>query len=111
MIAYEELDNGVLSCTSPKRLQEIADGLTHNKIEALLRKWHAILPQPFSAQDVTAGYILRSAKSETFERSHVSPERGSFPLSPRTLARCSYASHTAARGIAMACRSCKVSSR
>ena len=28
--------------------------------------------------------ILRTAESETFERRHVSPERGSFQLSPRT---------------------------
>ncbi len=31
--------------------------------------------------------ILRSAQSETLERSHVSPELGSVPLSPGTLAR------------------------
>ena len=36
-------------------MQELADGLTHEKIDALLRKWQAKLPQPFSAQDVAAG--------------------------------------------------------
>jgi len=37
-IAYEPLDNGVLSCADPKRLQAIADGLTAHKIDALLRR-------------------------------------------------------------------------
>ena len=55
-IAFEELDNGILSCANPQRLQELADGLSAEKIEALLRKWQAILPQPFSAQDGAAGY-------------------------------------------------------
>lgn len=55
-IAFEELDNGILSCANPQRLQELADGLSAEKIEALLRKWQAILPQPFSAQDSAAGY-------------------------------------------------------
>ena len=41
---------------------------------------------------------IRTAQSETFERGHVSAERGSVQLSPCTLARCSYVSHTAARG-------------
>lgn len=55
-IAFEELDNGVLSCANPQRLRQIADGLSDQKIEALLKKWQKILPQPFSAQDAAAGY-------------------------------------------------------
>jgi DNA-binding HxlR family transcriptional regulator len=55
-IAFEELDNGVLSCANPKRMQQIADGLSAQKIAALLAKWQKILPQPFSAQDTAAGY-------------------------------------------------------
>ncbi len=44
--------------------------MTEDQIEALLRKWQAILPQPFSAQDVAAGYrydvsILQSEFSLT----------------------------------------------
>jgi len=69
-IAFEELDNGILSCANPKRLQKLADGLSAEKIDALLRKWQAILPQPFSTQDVAAGYrydvsILQSEFSLT----------------------------------------------
>jgi hypothetical protein len=55
-IAFEALDNGILSCADPKRLQEIACGLDAAKIDALLRKWLARLPQPFTAQDSKAGY-------------------------------------------------------
>jgi hypothetical protein len=55
-IAFEALDNGIRSCADPQRLQEIAAGLTPERIEALLRKWLARLPQPFSDSDRQAGY-------------------------------------------------------
>jgi hypothetical protein len=55
-IAFEALDNGVQSCANVCRLQQIADGLTAAKIDALLRKWLAQLPHPFTAQDRAAGY-------------------------------------------------------
>jgi hypothetical protein len=55
-IEYKALDNGVLSCADPKRLQTLCDGLSGEKIEALLRKWLRILPHPFAAKDREAGY-------------------------------------------------------
>ncbi len=55
-IAFAALDNGVLSCADPKRLQEIADGLSAVRINALLRKWLARLPHPYTAADRKAGY-------------------------------------------------------
>jgi hypothetical protein len=55
-IAFEALDNGVLSCADPKRLQQLCDGLSPAKIDALLRKWLGRLPHPFTAQDRAAGY-------------------------------------------------------
>ena len=55
-IAFEALDNGILSCADPKRLQAICDGLSAAKIDALLRKWLRILPHPFTGADRTAGY-------------------------------------------------------
>jgi hypothetical protein len=55
-IAFEPLDNGVLSCVNPKRLQEICDGLSAAKIDALLRKWLGKLPHPYTAADRKAGY-------------------------------------------------------
>lgn len=55
-IAYEALDNGVLSCAKPRQLQAIADGMTVGKIDALLRKWLRRLPHPFTDADRKAGY-------------------------------------------------------
>jgi hypothetical protein len=69
-IAYEALDNGILSCADSKRLQQLCDGLSADKIDALLRKWLARLPHPFTAADRAAGYryeisILQSEFSLT----------------------------------------------
>jgi hypothetical protein len=55
-IRYEALDNGILSCAEPKRVQAICDGLSAEKIDALLRKWLRKLPHPYSSQDRKAGY-------------------------------------------------------
>jgi hypothetical protein len=55
-IAFEALDNGILKCDDPKRLQAICDGLSAAKIDALLRKWLRLLPHPFTAADRKAGY-------------------------------------------------------
>jgi hypothetical protein len=55
-IAFEALDNGVLSCADPARLQRICDGLSAAKIDALLRKWLRLLPHPFTGADRRAGY-------------------------------------------------------
>ena len=54
-IAFEALDNGVLSCADPARMRRIAAGLDAAKIDALLRKWLARLPHPFTAADRQAG--------------------------------------------------------
>jgi hypothetical protein len=56
-IAFEALDNGVLSCGEPDRLQEICDGLNAEKIDAMVRKWLQRLPHPFSAEDRVANYV------------------------------------------------------
>jgi hypothetical protein len=55
-IDFEALDNGVLHCADPKRLQAICDGLSGEKIDALLRKWLRRLPHPYTARDRRAGY-------------------------------------------------------
>lgn len=55
-IPYEALDNGILSCDDPAQAQKICDGLSAAKINALLRKWLAKLPHPFTAKDRRAGY-------------------------------------------------------
>jgi hypothetical protein len=56
-IAFEALDNGILSCADPQRMQQIADGLSAAKIDALARKWLAQLPHPYTAADQQAGYL------------------------------------------------------
>ena len=55
-ITYAALENGFLSCPDPARLQAICDSLSADKIEALLRKWLARLPHPFTPADQEAGY-------------------------------------------------------
>jgi hypothetical protein len=69
-IAFEALDNGILKCADPKRLQAICDGLSAAKIDALLRKWLRLVPHPFTGADRKAGYrydisILRAEFSTT----------------------------------------------
>jgi hypothetical protein len=55
-IAFEALDNGILTCANPRRLQQLCDGLSAAKIDALLRKWLKRLPHPFTVKDRAAGY-------------------------------------------------------
>ena len=55
-VAFEALDNGLLSCADPERAQAICDNLSAEHIDALFRKWLAILPHPFSEEDRRAGY-------------------------------------------------------
>jgi len=55
-VAFEALDNGIKSCADPALLQRLADGLTAEKINRLLRKWLRRLPHPFPARDRAAGY-------------------------------------------------------
>ncbi len=55
-IAFEALDNGLLTCADPVRAQALADGLGAPQIDALLRRWLARLPHPFTAADAAAGY-------------------------------------------------------
>lgn len=55
-VAFEALDNGLLSCADTARAQKTADGLSAEKIERLVRKWLRLLPHPFTAKDRLAGY-------------------------------------------------------
>lgn len=58
-IRFESLDNGILSCDEPKRVQRIADNLDEKKIDAVFRKWLRRLPHPFQAKHRAAGYRYR----------------------------------------------------
>jgi hypothetical protein len=55
-IAFEALDNGILRCDEPRRLQALCDGLSAARIDRLLRKWLRSLPHPFEPKDRRAGY-------------------------------------------------------
>jgi hypothetical protein len=55
-IGFTALDNGFAAVDDPHAVQAICDRLDDVAINALLRKWLAILPHPFSAADRAAGY-------------------------------------------------------
>jgi hypothetical protein len=55
-IAFTALDNGFATCADPAAVQAICDRFGPEQIDALLRKWLAILPHPFTAADRAAGY-------------------------------------------------------
>ncbi len=55
-IGFKALDNGFVSCEDHGRLQTICDQLGPEQIDALLRRWLAKLPHPFTPQDQEAGY-------------------------------------------------------
>ena len=55
-IGFTALDNGFAAVDDPAALQAICDRLGPDQIDALLRKWLAILPHPFTAADRAAGY-------------------------------------------------------
>ena len=55
-IPFTALDNGLASCADPQTAQALAQGLSASKIDALVRKWFARLPHPFTRADRAAGY-------------------------------------------------------
>jgi hypothetical protein len=55
-IGFQGLDNGLLSCQDPKRLQALAEALGPEQIQGFLTKWLKRLPLPLSAADRAAGY-------------------------------------------------------
>lgn len=55
-IEYAALDNGILSCAAPGRVQQLCNDLDDTKVDALLRKWFRRLPHPFPKQDRAAGF-------------------------------------------------------
>ncbi len=58
-IAFEDLDNGFMSCSDPQSLQRICDQLTASQIEAFFYKWITRLPYPLTREDQWAGYQHR----------------------------------------------------
>ena len=56
-IAFEALDNGILRCADPERMQQLH--LSAARIDALVCKWLERLPHPFSSADRLAGLLYR----------------------------------------------------
>ena len=54
-IGFTPLDNGFATVNDPAALQAVCDALGPAQIDALLRKWLARLPHPFSPADRAAG--------------------------------------------------------
>ncbi|UQX11908.1 hypothetical protein [Candidatus Mycobacterium methanotrophicum] len=55
-IGFTALDNGFAAVDDAAGLQAICDSLRPEQIDALLRKWLAILPNPFTDEDEAPGY-------------------------------------------------------
>jgi hypothetical protein len=74
-IAFEALDNGIRSCADPKRLQQICEALTPERIQAFWQKWAARLPHPFATKDRAANFRYQLfiqqaefARTQVFDR-------------------------------------------
>ena len=55
-IEFQPLDNGIVSCNNPERLQQICDQFSAHTIWALFYKWMDQLPQALTQQDRDAGF-------------------------------------------------------
>jgi hypothetical protein len=55
-LEFTPLDNAFAAVADPARMQTVCDQLGPDQIDALLRKWLAVLPHPFSPADRAAGY-------------------------------------------------------
>ena len=55
-IGFTTLDNAFATVDDTAGLQQICDRLGPDQIQALLDKWLALLPNPFTQQDRDAGY-------------------------------------------------------
>ena len=58
-VPFDALDNGIRACADPRQMQTLADGLTADRIEAMVYKWLARLPHPWLPTDHAAGYRYR----------------------------------------------------
>lgn len=72
-VAFQALDNGIKSCRNPKLLQRLADELSAEKIDRLLRKWLRRLPHPFPPRDRAAGVSLSAVDPAGGVLAHTGP--------------------------------------
>lgn len=78
-IGFEAVNNGLVSCENPERLQVICHQLDAEKIQALFDRWVEQLPWPLSPQQRAAGYAhplsiwqLEVSRTQVFQ----DPEQG-----------------------------------
>lgn len=55
-IPFTGLDNCLLAAPDATRVQQVCDQLSAAHVEAFFRRWMAVLPQPLTPQDRSAGY-------------------------------------------------------
>ena len=91
-VAFEAADNSILSCADPALAQDLADSLTAERIDDLLRKWLKRLPHPFTRDDRAAGIHYEISILLTGVRAHAGLRpprpgsrvlRGGDPREPR----------------------------
>lgn len=56
-VAFEELDNGFLSCEDPTALQRVCDRLGPGAVKSFFWRWQARLPSPFTRRDQRRGIV------------------------------------------------------
>ena len=56
-VAFEELDNGFLSCEDPALLQRVCDRLGPGAVKSFFWRWQARLPSPFNRKDLRRGIV------------------------------------------------------
>lgn len=56
-IGFTSMDNGLLACEQPERLQALCDALGPADIQAFFDRWVERLPWPLTAADRAAGYV------------------------------------------------------
>lgn len=67
-IGFTAMDNAFAAVNDPAALQGICDRLGPAAIQALLDKWLAILPNPFTDADLDAGYRSRAGQDTSIPR-------------------------------------------
>jgi hypothetical protein len=87
-IAFAALDNGILSCAHPQRMQEICDGLDAPRLDALLRNLMRCCANGWPACPIPSRRrIARRATAMTcpfYSAGGVRPHPGTRPSSART---------------------------
>lgn len=58
-IAFEALDNGILSCANPKGLNAICERLTAQTIQSFFDRWLTLLPMPVTSKELASSFRPR----------------------------------------------------